>query len=170
MRLFLLRHADAVEGSPDAGRDLSPKGQRQVAELAKGVGRVPLATVPAIEHSPLVRAVRTAQMLRMLGGSSLPLKVLPGLEPAADPRKTAAQLGKTKFAACAACHGPEGKGNPVIGAPNLTDKIWLHGWGEDAIVAMVNGGKVNQMPAQEERLTASQIHVLTAYVWGLSNK
>jgi phosphohistidine phosphatase len=106
MRLFLLRHADAVEGSPDAGRDLSPKGQRQVAELAKGVGRVPLATVPAIEHSPLVRAVRTAQMLRMLGGSSLPLKVLPGLEPAADPRKTAAQLGKTRRDRLVVGHNP----------------------------------------------------------------
>ena len=106
MRLFLLRHADAVEGSPDAGRDLSPKGQRQVAELAKGVGRVPLATVQAIEHSPLVRAVRTAQMLRMLGGSSLPLKVLPGLEPAADPRKTAAQLGKTRRDRLVVGHNP----------------------------------------------------------------
>ena len=39
-----------------------------------------------------------------------------------------------------------------------------------AITAMINGGKVNQMPAQEGRLTPSQIHVLTAYVWGLSNK
>jgi cytochrome c oxidase cbb3-type subunit 3 len=42
----------------------------------------------------------------------------------------AAQLGKAKFAVCAACHGPEGKGNQALGAPNLTDKIWLHGWGE----------------------------------------
>ena len=81
-----------------------------------------------------------------------------------------ASLGKSKFGACAACHGMDGKGNQALGAPNLTDKVWLHGWGEDAIVAMVNGGKVNQMPAQEGRLTASQIHVLTAYVWGLSNK
>ena len=52
----------------------------------------------------------------------------------------------------------------------LTDKIWLHGWGEEAITAMINGGKVNQMPAQEGRLTESQIHVLTAYLWGFSNK
>ena len=81
-----------------------------------------------------------------------------------------AALGKPKFGACAACHGIDGKGNQAVGAPNLTDKVWLHGWGEEVIVAMVNNGKSNQMPAQKDRLTESQIHVLTAYVWGLSNK
>jgi cytochrome c oxidase cbb3-type subunit III len=81
-----------------------------------------------------------------------------------------AQLGKAKFAACAACHGMDGKGNPALGAPNLTDDIWLHGYGEQAITSMVMNGKTNQMPAQEEKLTPAQIHVLTGYVWGLSNK
>lgn len=81
-----------------------------------------------------------------------------------------ASLGKSKFGACAACHGNDGKGNQAMGAPNLTDKIWLHGWGEETIVAMINNGKTNQMPAQKDRLTESQIHVLTGYVWGLSNK
>jgi len=80
-----------------------------------------------------------------------------------------AELGKPKFAVCAACHGADGKGNQALGAPNLSDNIWLHGYGEDAIIAMVNNGKVNQMPAQAEKLTPAQIHVLTAYVWGLSN-
>ena len=80
-----------------------------------------------------------------------------------------AALGKSKFAACAACHGMDGKGNPALGAPNLTDDIWLHGYGEAAIVAMVNNGKVNQMPAQADKLTEAQIHVLASYVWGLSN-
>lgn len=81
-----------------------------------------------------------------------------------------AALGKSKFGACAACHGMDGKGNQALGAPNLTDDIWLHGWGEDAIVAMINNGKVNQMPAQEGKLTEAQIHVLASYVWGFSNK
>jgi cytochrome c oxidase cbb3-type subunit 3 len=81
-----------------------------------------------------------------------------------------ANLGKEKFMICAACHGPDGKGNQALGAPNLTDNIWLHGFGENAIVAMVNNGKVNQMPAQGERLSAGQVQVLTSYVWGLSNK
>ena len=81
-----------------------------------------------------------------------------------------ANLGKSKFTACAACHGMDGKGNIALGAPNLADDIWLHGYGEAAIIAMVNNGKVNQMPAQADKLTEAQIHVLTAYVWGMSNK
>ena len=81
-----------------------------------------------------------------------------------------ASLGKGKFGACAACHGMDGKGNQALGAPNLTDGIWLHGWGENAIVSIINTGKVNQMPAQADKLTEAQIHVLTSYVWGLSNR
>jgi len=80
------------------------------------------------------------------------------------------ELGKPKFAVCAACHGPDGKGNTALGAPNLTDNIWLHGAGEAAITTMITNGKVNVMPAQGEKLTEAQIHVLTAWVWGLSNK
>lgn len=81
-----------------------------------------------------------------------------------------AELGKEKFMVCAACHGPEGKGNQMMGAPNLTDGIWLHGAGEKNIMAMINNGKTNQMPAQADKLSEAQIHVLTGYVWGLSNK
>ena len=81
-----------------------------------------------------------------------------------------AALGKSKFTACAACHGMDGKGNTMLGAPNLTDDVWLHGWGEQAIVDIINHGKMNEMPAQDKKLTPAQIDVLTAYVWGLSNK
>lgn len=81
----------------------------------------------------------------------------------------AAQLGKPKFAACAACHGADGKGNQALGAPNLTDKIWLHGWGEDAVIAIINNGKNNLMPAQNTRLSPEQIQVVGAYVWNLSH-
>ncbi|MFW5431453.1 MAG: cytochrome-c oxidase, cbb3-type subunit III [Methylophilaceae bacterium] len=80
-----------------------------------------------------------------------------------------AQLGEEKFVICAACHGKEGKGNPAIGAPNLTDNVWLHGAGEDSIVKQINKGRVNRMPPWEKMLTSDQIHVLAAYVWGLSN-
>ncbi len=81
-----------------------------------------------------------------------------------------ASLGKPKFVVCAACHGPDGKGVQAIGSANLTDDIWLHGYGEAAIIAMVNNGKTNQMPAQGDKFTPEQIHVLASYVWGLSNK
>ena len=80
----------------------------------------------------------------------------------------AAQLGKPKFSACAACHGADGKGNQALGAPNLTDKVWLYGWGEDAVAHIVNAGKTSVMPAFEARLSAEQIQVLAAYVWQLS--
>jgi cytochrome c oxidase cbb3-type subunit III len=81
----------------------------------------------------------------------------------------AAGLGQEKFAVCAACHGPDGKGNQALGAPNLTDNIWLHGAGEAAIIERIKLGKVNQMPAQASKLTPEQIKVLAAYIWGLSN-
>jgi cytochrome c oxidase cbb3-type subunit 3 len=87
---------------------------------------------------------------------------------ATDPVKAA--LGKEKFAACAACHGTDGKGNQAVGAPNLTDNVWLHGFGTDFVVKMINEGKVNVMPAQKSKLTEDQLHVLAGYVWGLSRQ
>jgi cytochrome c oxidase cbb3-type subunit III len=81
-----------------------------------------------------------------------------------------AQFGKSKFAVCAACHGADGKGNTTVGAPNLTDKVWLHGVGEAAIVNMINQGKNNVMPAWGGRLSEAQIHVLTGYVLSLPPK
>jgi cytochrome c oxidase cbb3-type subunit 3 len=80
----------------------------------------------------------------------------------------AAARGKPKFVICAACHGADGKGNQAIGAPNLTDQVWLHGWGEEAIADIVTHGKTNVMPAQKGRLMPEQIHVLASYVWNLS--
>ena len=80
----------------------------------------------------------------------------------------AAELGKPRFGACAACHGADGKGNQALGAPNLADKVWLHGWGEEAVINMVNAGKTSVMPAFDARLSAEQIQVLAAYVWSLS--
>jgi cytochrome c oxidase cbb3-type subunit 3 len=80
-----------------------------------------------------------------------------------------ANLGKEKFAVCAACHGANGEGNQMMGAPNLGDNTWLHGAGEKAIIKRIHEGKVNQMPAQGEKFSAEQIHVLTAYIYGLSN-
>jgi len=77
--------------------------------------------------------------------------------------------GEEKFKTiCAACHGLDGKGNQALGAPNLTDRIWLHGSGEYAIAEQVAKGRVNQMPAHKDILTPAKIHLLTAYVLSLS--
>ena len=62
----------------------------------------------------------------------------------------------------------DGKGNKALGAPNLTDNYWLHGWGEAAIVNIIKNGKTNVMPAQNATLTPEQIHVVAAYVMSLS--
>jgi cytochrome c oxidase cbb3-type subunit 3 len=84
-----------------------------------------------------------------------------------DPIKAA--IGKSKFGACAACHGANGKGNPALGAPNLTDKVWLYGGGIDMVMETINKGRENQMPAHKDILNEAKIHLLTAYVWSLSN-
>ena len=112
---------------------------------------------------PMAAAVGTAEDVKNLAHYVLSMSGSPH-------DSLRANLGKSHFSACAACHGMDGKGNHALGAPNLTDDIWLHGYGENAIIAMVNKGKVNQMPAQADKLTAAQIHVLGSYVWGLSNK
>ena len=82
-----------------------------------------------------------------------------------------AQRGKPKFAAtCAACHGADGKGNQQIGSPNLTDDIWLHGGTEAIIAETIVKGRMNQMPAHKDFLDEGKIHLLTAYVLGLSGQ
>ncbi|HZX29209.1 MAG TPA: cytochrome-c oxidase, cbb3-type subunit III [Telluria sp.] len=86
----------------------------------------------------------------------------------ADPVK--AELGKPKFAACAACHGADAKGNQMIGAPNLTDKIWLYGGSVETVMETIRKGRDNTMPTFGEFLGEGKAHVLAAYVWSLSNE
>ena len=81
-----------------------------------------------------------------------------------------AARGKEKFATtCAACHGPEGKGNPAIGAENLTVKVLLHGADEPALIETIGKGRIDTMPAHKELLGEAKVHILAAYVWSLSN-
>ena len=87
--------------------------------------------------------------------------------PASDPIKAA--MGKGKFGACAACHGADGHGNQMIGAPNLSDKIWLYGGSPDTIMETIRKGRNNTMPSFKDFLGEAKVHVLAAYVWSLSN-
>ncbi|AXK38089.1 cytochrome-c oxidase, cbb3-type subunit III [Crenobacter cavernae] len=81
-----------------------------------------------------------------------------------------AQRGSETFKAdCATCHGPDGKGNQGVGAPNLTDNTWLYGGTEKTIVETITNGRNNQMPAWKDFLGEGKVHLLAAYVWGLSN-
>lgn len=112
---------------------------------------------------PMAAAVGNGEDVRNLAHYVLSLSGSPH-------NSVAAALGKSRFTACAACHGMDGRGNQALGAPNLTDKVWLHGWGEPAIVAMINNGKHSHMPEHGSRLSPEQIRVLAAYVWGLSHE
>jgi cytochrome c oxidase cbb3-type subunit 3 len=80
-----------------------------------------------------------------------------------------AAQGRELFATnCAACHGADGKGNPALGAPNLTDDVWLYGGGETTIMESITKGRNGQMPAWGEFLGPNKTHLLAAYVYGLS--
>ena len=79
-----------------------------------------------------------------------------------------ATAGAPHFATyCAACHGADGRGNMAVGAPNLTDDIWLHGGSEARIRETIALGRQNNMPAQESRLGDTRIRLLAAYVLSL---
>jgi cytochrome c oxidase cbb3-type subunit 3 len=80
-----------------------------------------------------------------------------------------AAKGKEAFASagCSGCHGPDGKGMAAIGAPNLTDKVWLYGSSEATIIETITNGRQNKMPAWKEFLGDPKVHLLAAYVLSL---
>lgn len=112
--------------------------------------------MPAYGHLETAQIVDLTNYVRSLSG-------LP-----ADDAKVArgAELFKSN---CIACHGADGKGNIALGAPNLTDKTWLYGGSEATIVETLTKGRMAMMPSQDKVLSPEKIHLLTAYVWGLSN-
>ena len=69
---------------------------------------------------------------------------------------------------CAVCHGAEGKGNQQLGAPNLTDDIWLYGGSQKKIIESIAKGRNGNMPPHEEFLGEAKVHLLAAYVYNLS--
>lgn len=80
-----------------------------------------------------------------------------------------AAQGKTVFNTnCVACHGLDGKGNQAMGAPNLTDDVWLYEGTRGGIRHSVRNGRSNVMPAQADKLREDKIHLLAAYVYSLS--
>ncbi len=92
---------------------------------------------------------------------------LSGLEEADE----AAMSAQTQFTTyCAACHTPTGEGNQLLGAPNLTDDIWLYGSSDDAIRTTLVEGRMGQMPAQGDMLGPDRTKILAAYVYGLSQQ
>jgi cytochrome c oxidase cbb3-type subunit 3 len=86
----------------------------------------------------------------------------------ADLVQTKVDAGQARFAVCAACHGQDGKGNQMLGAPNLTDQIWLYGGTEKALAETLRYGRNGVMPAFKTTLGEKKIHLVSAYVYSLS--
>ena len=76
-----------------------------------------------------------------------------------------AAAGQVRFqTVCAACHGMDGKGNPLLGAPNLTDAVWLYGGDAATLKQTVLNGRAGQMPAWGDKLGEQRVKLLAAYV------
>jgi cytochrome c oxidase cbb3-type subunit 3 len=85
----------------------------------------------------------------------------------ADPAQATA--GEKVFQTyCVACHGADATGNPAMGAPNLANGIWLYGGNAEQISHSVRAGRAGVMPAHKNTLSEDKIHILAAYVYGLS--
>jgi cytochrome c oxidase cbb3-type subunit III len=83
---------------------------------------------------------------------------------------TLASAGEARFqTVCAACHGVDGKGNPLLGAPNLTDSTWLYGGDAATIRSTVINGRNGQMPAWSDKLGEQRVKLLAAYVTKLAS-
>ena len=86
----------------------------------------------------------------------------------ADP--ALAEAGKAKYAGvCAACHGADGKGNPILGAPNLTDDTWLYGSDFATISEGIRNGRNGMMPAHGPIIGETRSRLVGAYVWTISH-
>lgn len=79
-----------------------------------------------------------------------------------------ARAGEQRFAVCAACHGQDGKGNIALGAPNLTNNVWLYGGSQRAIEETLRYGRNGVMPAFSETLGEDKVKILSGYVLGIS--
>ncbi|MEN9930600.1 MAG: hypothetical protein RL604_847 [Pseudomonadota bacterium] len=161
-RLFL-NHCAQCHGSDAGGSKGFPNladtdwlygGDTQDIKQTLIAGRA--GVMPAFAHLESAQVSDVANYVRNLSGL------------AADQIKVGrgAEVYKSN---CAACHGAEGKGMAAMGAPNLTDKVWLYGGSEATIVETLTKGRMAMMPSQDKVLSPEKIHLLTAYVWGLSN-
>ena len=86
-----------------------------------------------------------------------------------DVDEAKAASGATVFATyCVACHTADATGNPAVGAPNLTNGVWLYGGSAEQIAQTVRAGRNGKMPSFKDTLSEDKIHILTAYVYGLN--
>jgi cytochrome c oxidase cbb3-type subunit 3 len=162
-RLFM-NNCSQCHGS-DA-RGANPQGFPDLTDRQWNWGGTPEAILTTITQgrtgvmTPMAAAVGTPDDVRNVADYVLSLSGKPS-----DPVR--AKLGSEKFALCAACHGPEGKGMKELGSANLTSGIFVYGPVTQAhIIDQINNGRTGVMPAWESKFTPEQLRVLAAYVWG----
>jgi cytochrome c oxidase cbb3-type subunit 3 len=81
----------------------------------------------------------------------------------------AAEAGRTHYQSlCVACHGAEGKGNPLLGAPDLTDDAWVYGGRAESVATSIAAGRNGVMPAHDGLLDEARIHLVATWVYGQS--
>jgi cytochrome c oxidase cbb3-type subunit 3 len=87
-----------------------------------------------------------------------------------DAALAAAGAGRFQTTGCIGCHGVDGKGNPLLGAPNLTDDVWLYGGDAATLKETVTNGRAGQMPAWGDKLGEQRVKLLAAYVTKLAQE
>ena len=106
MRVYLIRHAHAIEADEDATRPLSRRGLGQVRDLARFLKPEGVFAPAEIWHSPLVRSRQTAELLARHLRLETPLKLVPDLEPEDDPQRAARRLRAARHAVAVVGHEP----------------------------------------------------------------
>jgi cytochrome c oxidase cbb3-type subunit 3 len=149
--------AGGARGFPNLRDDeWSWGGSPEQIKVSIANGRI--GNMPAQAHLGEEKIDQVATYVMSLGGRDV------------DAAKAAAGKEVYLTAGCIGCHGMDGTGNPLLGAPNLTDNIWLYGGSPGVIKQTLQNGRAGVMPAHQELLGDEKVHLLTAYVYGLSQQ
>ncbi|EGQ7842136.1 cytochrome-c oxidase, cbb3-type subunit III [Vibrio alginolyticus] len=161
-RLFL-QNCSQCHGSDARGQ----KGFPNLTDDAWLYGGEPSAIVTTIMHGRIGQMPAWKDALGEQGVQEVVSYTLSLSGRKVNAREAAA--GKARFVVCAACHGTDGKGNPAVGAPDLTDQDWLFGDSRAAVTETVMNGRSGVMPAWKDILGEDKVQLVASYVWSLSN-
>ncbi len=132
-------------------------------------------TIAVGVNSPASKETRNSQMLafgrdKLLDNKSV-LAVADYVRSLSDPANARSAgavtlaAGRAVFAAnCVACHGPDGRGNTTLGAPDLTDRTWLYGGDAQSVYTTIFEGRQGEMPAWGERLNPIDRKILLVWL------
>lgn len=140
MRIYLIRHAHALDGADDAARPLSAKGRRQADRMGRWLRRRRQFEARELWHSPLVRAQETAVILALRTGGRRQLRVVAAAEPAADPAVLARKLADTRRSVAVVGHEPHlsALATRLLGGPTSPPMVELK---KGAVLALERTGR-----------------------------